>query len=78
MYQVVIYQIFYVNTKFDKMYGNNVCSLNTTSNNIGNEKWKSNIILEMLDFLYGFSDYWGETLPHLCCNNMNIWVILFD
>ncbi len=42
------------------MYGNNVCALmnrsTTTSNNIGNEKWKCNIILEMLDRLYGLSD----------------------
>ncbi len=30
---------------------------NTKSNNIGYEKWKSNIILEMLDCLYGLSDY---------------------
>ncbi len=33
---------------FDIMYGNNVCALmnksNTKSNNIGNEKWKYNII----------------------------------
>ncbi len=33
---------------FDIMYGNNVCALkkksNTKSNNIGNEKWKCNII----------------------------------
>ncbi len=28
----------------------------TKSNNIGNEKWKCNIILEMLDCLYGLSD----------------------
>ncbi len=39
------------------MYGNNVYALmnksNTTSNNIGNEKWKCKIILEMLDCLYG-------------------------
>ncbi len=27
---------------------------NTTSHNIGNEKWKCNIILEMLDCLYWF------------------------
>ncbi len=44
----------------DIMYGNNVCALmnksNTPSNNIGNEKWKCNIILEMLDCLYGLSD----------------------
>ncbi len=42
------------------MYGNNVCALmnksNTKSNNIGKEKWKCNIILEMLDCLYGLSD----------------------
>ncbi len=42
------------------MYGNNVCALmnksNTKSNNINNEKWKCNIILEMLDCLYGLSD----------------------
>ncbi len=42
------------------MYGNNVCALmnksNTKSNNIGNEKWKCNIILEMLDCLYSLSD----------------------
>ncbi len=30
---------------------------NTTSNNIVNKKWKYNIILEMLDCLYGLSDY---------------------
>ncbi len=46
---------------FDIMYGNNVCALmnklNTTSNNIGNEKWKCNIILEMLDCLSGLSDF---------------------
>ncbi len=45
---------------FDIMYGNNFCALmkksNTKSNNIGNEKWKCNIILEMLDCLYGLSD----------------------
>ncbi len=45
---------------FDIMYGNNVCALmnksNTKSNNIGNEKWKYNIILEMLDCLYSLSD----------------------
>ncbi len=45
---------------FDIMYGNNVCALmnksNTKSNNIGNQKWKCNIILEMLDCLYGLSD----------------------
>ncbi len=45
---------------FDIMYGNNVCALikkaNTKSNNIGNEKWKGNIILEMLDCLYGLTD----------------------
>ncbi len=29
---------------------------NTKSNNSGNEKWKCNIILEMLDCLYGLSD----------------------
>ncbi len=28
---------------------------NTNPNNIGNEKWKCNIILEMLDCLYGLS-----------------------
>ncbi len=42
------------------MYGNNICTLikksNTKSNNIGIEKWKCNIILEMLDCLYGLSD----------------------
>ncbi len=42
------------------MYRNNVCASlnnsNTTSNNIGNENWKCNIILEMLDCLYGLSD----------------------
>ncbi len=42
---------------FDIMCGNNICALmnksNTTSNNIGNEKWKCNIIL---DCLYGLSD----------------------
>ncbi len=42
------------------MHGNNVCASmnksNKTSNNIGNEKWKYNIILEMLDCLYGLSD----------------------
>ncbi len=42
------------------MYGNNVCALmnksNTKSNNISEEKWKYNIILEMLDYLYGLSD----------------------
>ncbi len=27
-----------------------------TINNIGNEQWKCNIILEMLDCLYGLSD----------------------
>ncbi len=47
---------------FDIMYENNVCALmnksNTKSNNIGNEKWKSNIILEMLDCVYGLSDWW--------------------
>ncbi len=45
---------------FDIMYENNICALmnksNTTSNNIGNEKWKCIIILEMLDCLYGLSD----------------------
>ncbi len=45
---------------FDIMYGNNVCALmnksNTTSNNIRNAKWKCNIILEMLECLYGLSD----------------------
>ncbi len=45
---------------FDIMYGDNICALmnksNTKSNNIGNEKWKCNIILEMLDCLYGLSD----------------------
>ncbi len=45
---------------FDIMYGNNVCALmnksNTTSNNIGNEKWKYNIILEILDCVYGLTD----------------------
>ncbi len=43
------------------MYGNNVCALmiksNTKTNNIGNAKWKCNIILQMLDCLYGLSDY---------------------
>ncbi len=29
---------------------------NTKSNNIANEKWKCNIILEMLDCLYCLSD----------------------
>ncbi len=42
------------------MYENNVCALmkksNTKSNNIDNEKWKCNIIFEMLDCLYGLSD----------------------
>ncbi len=42
------------------MYGNNVCTLmnksNAKSNDNGNEKWKCNIILEMLDCLYGLSD----------------------
>ncbi len=59
----VIYQTFLCEYKislFDIMYGNNVCALinksNTTSNNIGNEKWKCNIILEMQDCLYGLSD----------------------
>ncbi len=45
---------------FDIMYGNNVCALmnksNTTSNNIGNEKRKCHIILEMIHCLYGLSD----------------------
>ncbi len=45
---------------FDIMYGNNVCALlnkpNIKSNNIGNEKWKCNIILERLDCVYGFSN----------------------
>ncbi len=45
---------------FGIMYENNVCALmnksNTTSNNICNEKWKCNIVLEMLDCLYGLSD----------------------
>ncbi len=45
---------------FNLMYGDNVCALmnqsNTKSNNIGNEKWKCNIILEMLECLYGLSD----------------------
>ncbi len=45
---------------FDIMYRNNVCAFmnksNTKSNNIGNEKWKCNIILEMLNCLYGLSD----------------------
>ncbi len=45
---------------FDIMYGYNVYALmnnsNTTSNTIGNKKWKCNIILEMLDCLYGLSD----------------------
>ncbi len=45
---------------FAIMYGNSVCALmnksNTTSNNIGNEKRKCNIILEMLDCLYDLSD----------------------
>ncbi len=40
--------------------GNNVCALMNKSNtkyiDIGNEKWKCNIILEMLDCLYGLSD----------------------
>ncbi len=44
---------------FDIMYGNNVCVLmnksNTKSNNTGNEKWKCDIILEMLDCLYGLN-----------------------
>ncbi len=47
-------------SNFDIMYGNNVCALmnksSPKSNNIGNEKWKCNIILEMLDCLYGLSD----------------------
>ncbi len=42
------------------MNGNNVCALMNKSNtkyiDIGNEKWKCNIILEMLDCLYGLSD----------------------
>ncbi len=44
------------------MYANNICALmnksNTTSNNIGNEKWKCDtcIILEMLDCMYGLSN----------------------
>ncbi len=46
--------IFYIK------YLNNVVVLmnksNTKSNNIGNEKWKCKIILEMLDCLYGLSD----------------------
>ncbi len=29
-----------------------------TINNIGNEQWKCNIILEMLDCLCGLSDWW--------------------
>ncbi len=45
---------------FDIMYENNVCASmnksNRTSNNIGNEKWKYNFILEMLDCLYGLND----------------------
>ncbi len=45
---------------FDIMYGNNVCALmdksNTTSYNIGNEKWKCDVILEMLDCLYGLNN----------------------
>ncbi len=44
------------------MYGNNVFwslmnKSNTTSNTIGNEKWKCNIILEMLDCLCDLSDH---------------------
>ncbi len=53
----------HTNTKsvfLDIMYGNNVCALmnksNTKSNNIDNEKWKCNIILEILGCLYGLSD----------------------
>ncbi len=40
------------------MDGKNVCALmkKSKSNNIANEKWKCNIILEMLDCLYGLSD----------------------
>ncbi len=42
------------------MHGNNVCALmnksNTKTNNIGDEKWKCNIILEMLHCLYGLSE----------------------
>ncbi len=57
---------------------NNICALmnksNTTSNNIGNEKSKCNIILEMLDCLYGLSEY-GFSIDGLCCKNMNICVI---
>ncbi len=55
---------------FDIMYGNNVCALmnksNTTSKNIGNEKWKCNIILEMLDCFYGLSDC-GPRLEGVGC-----------
>ncbi len=42
------------------MYRNNVCALmnkcNIKSNNISKEKWKCNIILEMLDWLYSLSN----------------------
>ncbi len=45
---------------FDIIYGNNVSALmnksNTKSNNIGNENWKCNIVLEMLNCFYGLSD----------------------
>ncbi len=46
-------------TNYDYIQNENiVCALmnksNTKSINIGNEKWKCNIILEMLDCLYGF------------------------
>ncbi len=41
---------------FDIMYGNNICVLmnksNTKSNNIGNQKWKCNVILEMHSRLF--------------------------
>ncbi len=41
---------------------------NTKTNNIGNEKWKCNIIC-----LYGLSEC--KTMPYLCCHNLNIYVI---
>ncbi len=63
----ILYQ--YKISLFDIMYANNVCAsmnkLNTTSNNTGNDKWKCNIILEMLDCLYGLSDSGFSHISHI-------------
>ncbi len=49
---------------------------NTTSNNIGNEKWKCNIILEMLDYLYGLCDCGIDEARQWLTYAVTIWIFM--